>query len=116
MAIFIRRDMFRLREMSSFQLSETPKIIGSSPDVNPRMVTWAKLALINRPKEDTDSNYPEDYRGYWEYTLEFYVFNTHFFNGRMPIAKFNASKLILERINALNRFGEWTDERPIFLM
>jgi endonuclease/exonuclease/phosphatase family metal-dependent hydrolase len=116
MAIFIRRDMFRLREMNSFQLSETPEIIGSGPEVNPRMVTWARLALINRPKEGTDSTYPEDYRGHWENTLEFYIFNTHFFNGPMPMARLNASKLILERINALNRFGEWRDERPIFLM
>ncbi|MCA1746738.1 MAG: endonuclease/exonuclease/phosphatase family protein, partial [Bacteroidales bacterium] len=30
--------------------------------------------------------------------------------------RYNASKLILERINELDRFGEWTDERPIFLM
>ncbi|MBE0652634.1 MAG: endonuclease/exonuclease/phosphatase family protein, partial [Bacteroidales bacterium] len=42
MAIFFRRDMFRLREMQSFQLSETPEIIGSGPEVNPRMVTWLR--------------------------------------------------------------------------
>jgi endonuclease/exonuclease/phosphatase family metal-dependent hydrolase len=116
MAIFISRDKFRLREMSSFQLSETPEIIGSGPEVNPRMVTWARLALINRPKEGADSPYPEDYRGHWENTLEFYVFNTHFFNGPMPLARLNASRLILERINDLDSFGEWTAERPIFLM
>ncbi len=49
MAIFFKRDKFRLREMGSFQLSETPKII-------------------------------------------------------------------MERINSLNRFGVWTKERPVFLM
>ena len=39
MAIFFKRDKFRLREMGSFQLSETPDVIGSGPEVNPRMVT-----------------------------------------------------------------------------
>jgi endonuclease/exonuclease/phosphatase family metal-dependent hydrolase len=28
MAIFFKRDRFRLREMSSFQLSETPEVVG----------------------------------------------------------------------------------------
>jgi endonuclease/exonuclease/phosphatase family metal-dependent hydrolase len=116
MAIFFKRDKFRLREMHSFQLSETPEIIGSGPEVNPRMVTWARFAIINRPAEGEESPYPQDYRGHWENTLEFYVFNTHFFNGPMPLARLNASRLILERINDLNRFGEWTDERPILLM
>jgi endonuclease/exonuclease/phosphatase family metal-dependent hydrolase len=117
MAIFFRRDKFRLRELSSFQLSETPQIIGSGPEVNPRMVTWARLALINIPPEGEKGPYPEDYRGHWENTREFYVFNTHYFNGRKDsLARLNASKLILERINALNRFGAWTAERPVFLM
>jgi endonuclease/exonuclease/phosphatase family metal-dependent hydrolase len=117
MAIFFRRDKFRLREMSSFQLSETPEIIGSGPEANPRMVTWARLAMINRPKEGEDSPYPEDYRGHWENTLELYVFNTHYFNDRgQALARLNASKLIMERINERNRFGEWTPERPVFLM
>ncbi len=40
MAIFIKRDKFRLREMQSFQLSETPEIIGSGPEVNPRGYAW----------------------------------------------------------------------------
>jgi endonuclease/exonuclease/phosphatase family metal-dependent hydrolase len=117
MAIFIKRDKFRLREMQSFQLSETPEIIGSGPEVNPRMVTWVRLAIINRPKEGEKGPYPQDYRGHWENTKEFYVFNTHFFNGRNDsLARLNASKLILQRINALNRFGSWTAERPVFLM
>ena len=117
MAIFFRRDKFRLREMQSFQLSKTPEIIGSGPEVNPRMVTWVRLALINSPKEPAGSLHPEDYRGHWENTQEFYVFDTHFFNGRnMELARLNASKLILERINELNRFGEWTPERPVFLL
>jgi endonuclease/exonuclease/phosphatase family metal-dependent hydrolase len=117
MAIFIKRDKLRLREMQSFQLSKTPEVIGSGPDVNPRMVTWARLALINRPDESEESSYPEDYRGHWENTQEFYVFNTHYFNSRkQALARLSASKLILERINALNRFGEWTAERPVFLM
>ena len=117
MAIFIRRDKFRLREMQSFQLSETPEIIGSGPEVNPRMVTWVRLALINRPAKGEESSYPQDYRGHWENTREFYVFNTHYFNGRKDsLARLNASKLILKRINALNRFGSWTPERPVFLM
>ncbi len=117
MAIFIKRDMFRLREMHSFQLSETPEIIGSGPEKNPRMVTWTRLAVINRPGEGEGSPYPQDYRGHWENTQEFYVFNTHYFNGRIDsLARLNASKLILERINALDRFGAWTAERPIFLM
>ncbi|MCU0474416.1 MAG: endonuclease/exonuclease/phosphatase family protein [Bacteroidales bacterium] len=117
MAIFIKRDKFRLREMQSFQLSETPEIIGSGPEVNPRMVTWVRLAIINRQKEGENGPYPQDYRGHWENTKEFYVFNTHFFNGRNDsLARLNASKLILQRINALNRFGSWTAERPVFLM
>ena len=117
MAIFFRRDKFRLREMQSFQLSETPEIIGSGPEVNPRMVTWARLAFVNRPKEGDKSAYPQDYRGHWENNREFYIFNTHFFNGPdAAMAKLSASKLILKRIHALNRFGEWTAERPVFLM
>lgn len=117
MAIFFKRDKFRLRELQSFQLSKTPEIIGSGPKVNPRMVTWARIAVINRSNEDEESQYPEDYRGHWENTREFYVFNTHYFNGRKDsLARLNASKLILERINALNRFGAWMAERPVFLL
>jgi endonuclease/exonuclease/phosphatase family metal-dependent hydrolase len=117
MAIFFKRDMFRLRELQSFQLSKTPEIIGSGPQVNPRMVTWARLAMINIPPEGKAGGYPENYRGHWENTQEFYVFNTHYFNGRRDsLARLNASKLILEKVNSLNRFGDWTDERPVFLM
>jgi endonuclease/exonuclease/phosphatase family metal-dependent hydrolase len=117
MAVFYKRDKFRLRELQSFQLSKTPEIIGSGPEVNPRMLTWARLAMINIPSEDKSGPYPENYRGHWENTQEFYVFNTHYFNGRRDsLARLNASKLILERVNALNRFGEWTAERPVFLM
>ena len=116
MAIFFKRDKFRLREMQSFQLSQTPEIIGSGPENNPRMVSWVRLAFLNRPKEGEKSAYPQDYRGHWENNHEFYIFNTHFFNGPDQLARLNASKLILKRINALNRFGEWTAERPVFLM
>ncbi len=117
MAIFFRRDKFRLREMGSFQLSNTPEIIGSGPDVNPRMVTWARLAFITRSTEGQNNLYPQDYRGHWENTKEFYVFNTHFFNGsKDTLARLNAAKLIMERVNQLNRFGEWAEERPVFLM
>jgi len=117
MAIFFKRDKFRLREMQSFQLSETPEIIGSGPEVNPRLVTWARFALINRTIKGEESPYPQDYRGHWENTKEFYVFNTHFFNGRNDsLARLNASKLILQRIKALDRFGSWTAERPVFLI
>ncbi len=117
MAIFFKREKFRLREMQSFQLSGTPEIIGSGPEINPRMVTWVRLALINRPNEGEESPYPQDYRGHWENTREFYVFNTHYFNGsNQALARLNASRLISERINRLNRFGEWSDERPVFLM
>lgn len=117
MAIFYKRDKFRLREMQSFQLSETPEIIGSGPEVNPRMVTWIRLAFINNPSAEEKSQHPQDYRGHWENTQEFYVFNTHYFNGRIDtLARLNASKLILQRVNDLNRFGSWTPERPVFLM
>lgn len=117
MAIFIKKDKFRLRELGSFQLSKTPEIIGSGPEVNPRMVTWVRLAMINRPGEEEESTYPGDYRGHWDNTLEFYLFNTHYFNGSAQgLARLNASKLIKERIIELDRFGEWTDERPVFLM
>ena len=117
MAIFFKRDRFRLREMGSFQLSGTPEVLGSGPAVNPRMVTWARLAFINRPLPGQASPYPMDYRDHWENTQEFYVFNTHFFTGRSGYnqAKLNSAKLILQRINAFNRFGEWTKDRPVFL-
>lgn len=117
MAIFFKRDKFRLRELQSFQLSETPEVIGSGPDVNPRMVTWVRLAMLNLPGEGQESPYPPDYRGHWENNSEFYVFNTHFFNGsKEALARLSAAKLILDRINALSRFGEWAPDRPIFLM
>ena len=45
MAVFYKREKFRLRELQSFQLSETPEIIGSGPEINPRMVTWVRLAM-----------------------------------------------------------------------
>ncbi len=117
MAIFFKRDKFRLREMKSFQLSETPEVIGSGPEVNPRMVTWVRLALINIPGENDEGPYPGDYRGHWEDTREFYVFNTHYFNRRdQALARLNASRLIRDRIRQLERFGEWTPERPVFLV
>ena len=117
MAIFYKREKFRLRELNSFALSKTPELIGSGPDINPRMVTWARLALVDIPAMDNDKEYPQDYRGHWKNTQEFYVFNTHFFNGPIDtLARLNAAKLISERINALNRFGLWTAERPVFLM
>jgi exonuclease III len=117
MAIFYKRDKFRLREMRSFALSKTPEVLGSGPKVNPRMVTMVRLAFITRPGENEDSPYPQDYRGHWENTKEFYVFNTHFFNGKKDsLARFNASKLILQNIQKLDRFGAWTEERPVFLM
>lgn len=117
MALFFKRDKFRLREMQSFQLSETPEIIGSGPAVNPRMVTWVRLAFVNRPDGGEKGPYPQDYRGHWENNREFYVFNTHYFNGAEALlARLNASKLIMERIQALSRFGEWSAERPLFLM
>jgi len=117
MAIFFKKDKFRLRELQSFQLSETPEVIGSGPDVNPRMVTWARLAMKNIPAEGKKGPYAENYRGHWEHTREFYVLNTHYFNGRRDsLARLNASKLILDRVDALSRFGAWTAERPIFLM
>jgi len=116
MAIFFKRDKFRLREMGSFQLSKTPEIIGSGPEVNPRMVTWARLAYINIP-EDDEKNYPMNYRGHWENTQEFYVLNTHFFDrSEQSMARENAAKLIMEWVKSLERFGEWTKERPIFLL
>jgi len=117
MAIFYKRDKFRLREMQSFALSNTPEVLGSGPKVNPRMVSWARFALVDIPAEDESGKYPEDYRGNWENTQEFYVFNTHYFNGQKDsLARRNASELILNKINELNRFGSWTAERPVFLM
>ncbi len=32
------------------------------------------------------------------------------------MGKLNSAKLIMERINAFNRFGEWTKDRPVFLL
>ena len=117
MAIFFKRERFRLREMQSFQLSETPDVLGSGPEVNPRMVTWARLAVINRPPEGEPGPYPMDYRGHWENTREFYIFNTHFFTRRgHELEQLHSAQLIMERIRALDRFGSWTKERPVFLM
>ncbi len=117
MAIFFKRDKFRLREMGSFQLSETPEVIGSGPEVNPRMVTWARLAFINRPGDGETSPHPGNYRGNWENTREFYVFNTHFFDRRSQfLAKWNSTQLILNRVHALDRFGTWEKDRPVFLV
>lgn len=117
MAIFYKRELFRLRELNSFALSKTPDVLGSGPKVNPRMVTWARFAFINKLNQGEESPYPEDYRGHWENTKEFYLFNTHFFNGRAAtLARLSASKLIMEEIKPLDRFGKWTKERPLFLM
>lgn len=117
MAIFYKKDKFRLRELQSFALSNTPQVIGSGPNVNPRMVTWARFALVDIPAEGKDGKYAEDYRGHWENTQEFYVFNTHYFDrGDQSLARQNASKLIKDRISELNHFGEWTAERPVFLV
>jgi endonuclease/exonuclease/phosphatase family metal-dependent hydrolase len=117
MAIFYKRDKFRLRELNSFALSKTPEVIGSGPDVNPRIMTWARLAYINKPANGENSKYPMDYRGHWENNQEFYIFNTHYFNGgKATLARLNASKLIMERTKPLDRFGKWETERPIFLM
>tara|TARA_B110000116_G_scaffold257399_1_gene257503 strand:+ start:100 stop:924 length:825 start_codon:yes stop_codon:yes gene_type:complete len=117
MAIFFMRNKFRLREMGSFQLSETPEVSGSGPDNNPRMVTWARLARINRPAEGEPGLYPMDYRGHWKNTQEIYVFNTHLDVGKgRLLARLNSARLIVERINALDRFGEWTQSRPVFLL
>jgi len=103
--------------MNSFQLSETPEVIGSGPDINPRMVTWARFAIINGAGKAETKPYPSDYRGHWKNTQEFYIFNTHFFSRNdQALARLNSAKLIMKRINALNRFGEWTNERPVFLM
>jgi endonuclease/exonuclease/phosphatase family metal-dependent hydrolase len=115
MAIFIKRDRFRLREMGSFQLSETPEIIGSGPKANPRMVTWARLAVISRPAKGESSPHPSDYRDHWDNSQEFYVFNTHLFVGNMEMARLNSAKLILERITKCYRFGEWTKNCPVIL-
>jgi len=117
MAIFFKRDKFRLREMGSFQLSATPDIIGSGPSVNPRMVTWARFAFINRPADGEGSPYPANYRDHWENTQEFYVFNTHLFNRRdQAPERLKAAKLIMERMSSHKHFGDGTKERPFFLM
>ena len=117
LAIFFRHPRFRLREMGSFQLSETPEVLGSGPENNPRMATWARLAVVNRSREGEAGTYPVNYRGHWENTQELYVFNTHLFDRKdQQLAKLNGARLILERINALDRFGEWTQLRPVFLL
>jgi len=117
MAIFFKRDRFRLREMSSFQLSDTPEVLGSGPFVSPRMVTWVRLAFINI-SDGGENPYPQNYRGHWEDTQEFYVFNTHFFTKRAQgheKAKMNSAKLIMKKIRDFEYFGGWKGERPVFL-
>ena len=34
----------------------------------------------------------------------------------MALARLNSARLIVERIRALDRFGEWTRPRPVFLL
>jgi len=116
MAIFFKRDRFRLRGMGSFQLSETPDVLGSGPKSNPRMVTWARLAFINRPAEGESSLHPGAYRDHWENTQEFYIFNTHFFTGGFDRAKLNSALLIMEKIGEVYSYGEWTKNRPVILV
>ncbi|WP_158293192.1 endonuclease/exonuclease/phosphatase family protein [Tamlana fucoidanivorans] len=116
MAIFYRRDKFRLRELNSFALSKTPEVLGSGPDINPRIVTWVRLAYKNIPEEEVGYPYPEDYRGHWENNKEFYVFNTHFFNGHEPLGRLNAAIMIKEKLEELYQFGSWENNKPIFLM
>lgn len=117
MAIFFKRSKFRLRELNSFALSKTPEILGSGPSVNPRIMTWARFAFINKLIDGEEEVHPSDYRDHWDNTQEFYVFNTHFFNGKSEgLERLNAAKLINEKIKPFNRFGEWTKERPLFLM
>ena len=115
MAIFYKSKRFRLRELDSFWLSETPEIAGSGPDVNPRMVTWARFAFITRPPTGRTRQHPSDYRGAWN-TQEFYFFNTHFFTGRHTLAKNNSAQLVMDRTRELRDFGHWSKHRPVFLV
>jgi endonuclease/exonuclease/phosphatase family metal-dependent hydrolase len=81
------------------------------------MATWTRLAFITRPGEGEASPHPDDYRGHWENTQEFYVFNTHFFSRKSQLlAKWNSTQLILDHVHALDRFGTWEKERPVFLV
>lgn len=81
------------------------------------MVTWARLATINRPADGEPGPYPMDYRGHWENSQELYVFNTHLFVGDdRLLARLNSARMIVERIDTLDRFGEWTQSRPVFLL
>ncbi len=114
MAIFYKHKLLRMRELDSFWLSETPEIAGSGPDVNPRMVTWARFSFITRPSEGETQQHPSDYRGAWR-TQEFYLFNTHFFTGRNTLAKNNSAKLIMDRTRGIRDFGHWSKHRPIIL-
>lgn len=115
MAIFYKSKRFRLRELDSFWLSETPEIAGSGPDVNPRMVTWARFAFITRPPMGRRHQHPSNYRGAWN-TQEFYFFNTHFFTGRHTLAKNSSAQLIVDRTRELRDFGHWSKHRPVFLV
>ncbi len=114
MAIFYKRSLLRLRQLDSFWLSKTPEIAASGPDVNPRMVTWARFSFITRPSKGELQQHPSDFRGAWS-TQEFYLFNTHFFTGRHTVAKNNSAKLIVDRTRRIRDFGHWSKHRPIFL-
>lgn len=116
MAIFYKRDKFRLRELNSFALSKTPEVLGSGPSVNPRILTWIRLAYKNVPTKDEPYPYPENYRGHWENNTEFYIFNTHFFNGHEPLGRLNAAKIIKEKLDQLYEFGSWETNKPVFLL
>jgi endonuclease/exonuclease/phosphatase family metal-dependent hydrolase len=81
------------------------------------MVTWVRLAIINRHGEGEVKPYPIDYRGHWENNQEFYVLSTHFFDrADQVLARGNSARLVMEKIKSFRRFGEWTKERPVFLM
>ena len=88
----------------------------SGPDVNPRMVTWVRLSMINPTLPGESSPYPQDYRGHWENNQEFYVFNTHFFNGDQQLARLNGAKLLRDRLERLQPFGHWSPKRPVVVM
>ena len=81
--VFYDRGRFKLLESGQFWLSETPEFPSKGWDAAlPRIVTWGKFKVIGSSRK-------------------FFFFNTHF-DHVGKVARANSSRLILEKIAALN--------------
>lgn len=90
MALFFRKDMFKLLDSGNFWLSQTPEIPSKGWDATccNRICTWVKLQYAGR---------------------EFFVFNTHFDHEGQQ-AQQQSAKLILQKIKEIAK------KKPVILM